>query len=237
MTYRTRNILIAVLLLAVGVIATSAYLKNQADRAARGQDLVQVLVARERIAPGTPAEDLAEGDLVELRKVRADDQVAGAVKDATVLGDRAATATIYPGDQIAASKFADTSELPATSQVTGTERLIALPVGRFQTVNGTIEGGDRVDIWASRSNNNDTTTWVVARDVLVSEGPDTSKDTAAGSSSKNQFPAVTFRVSDVVAEQLIWSFAHSDESGLVLAARPAQGATQTKLPGVRSTHE
>jgi Flp pilus assembly protein CpaB len=232
MTYRTRNILVAVLLLAVGVIATSAYLKNQADRAARGQELVQVLVAREQIAPGTPAEDLVEGDMVELRKVRVDDQVDGAVKDAAVLDKRAATATIYPGDQISARKFADTSQLPATSQVTGTERLVSLPVGRFQSVDGTLKGGDRVDIWASRTKSEETTTWVVARDVLISEGPKASAEDAR-SGSKSDFPSITFRVSDVIAEKLIWSFAHSDENGLVLAARPADGATQTKLPGER----
>jgi Flp pilus assembly protein CpaB len=236
MTYRTRNILIAVLLLAVGVIATSTYLKTQADRAARGQKLVEVLVARERIAAGTPADDLVGSDLVELRKVRSDDQVAGAITDAEALGDRAATATIYPGDQISARKFADTSELPATSQVTGTERLIALPVGRFQSVDGTLGTGDRVDIWASRTTNNETTTWVVARDVLVSEGPELGTDQASRSGSKRDFPVVTFRVSDVVAEQLIWSYAHSDDTGLVLAARPAEGAAQTKLKGERVSH-
>jgi pilus assembly protein CpaB len=235
MTYRTRNILIAVLLLAVGIIATSAWLKTQADKAARGQELVEVLVARDRIGAGTPADELVAGDLVELRKVRSDDLVSGAIADAEALDDRAATTTIYPGDQISATKFADTSELPATSQVTGTERLLAMPVGKFQTVDGSLGTGDRVDIWASQTVNNSTKTWVVARDVLITEGPDSSSDdTGSSTGSKNDYPVLTVKVSDVVAEQLIWSFAHSDETGLFMAARPAEGATQTKLTGVRT---
>lgn len=236
MTYRSRNIIVAVLLLAIGVVFTSAYVRSQADRAARGQELVEVLVATQRISTGTPADELVEGKLVEVREIRADDQVAGAVKDASVLEERAATATIYPGDQISARKFTDVSELPVTSQVTGTERLLSLPVGRFQSVDASLKSGDRVDIWASRTVNEVTHTWIAGRDVLISEGPAVSED-ARRTSSKKDNPPITLKVSDVVAERLIWSFVHSDENGLVLAARPAEGATQTRLPGMRTSHE
>jgi hypothetical protein len=58
MTYRLRNILLAVVLAVLAAFLTALYVANYQSRLEKGQEKVKVFVAKTDIPPGTPTASL-----------------------------------------------------------------------------------------------------------------------------------------------------------------------------------
>ena len=77
MTYRVRNVVIAVALAAVAALLTSFYVTSYKRHVQRGQDKVTVLVAKQDIQQGTTGSEAAK--LLGSKQVLRDSVVPGAV--------------------------------------------------------------------------------------------------------------------------------------------------------------
>lgn len=95
----------AVLLAAVGTGLVFLYVNTLDQRVARGQQVVQVLVATGQIAAGTTARAAVDAGLLELRRMPRDAAAPGALSDIAPIQDRAALAPLFPGEQVLAAKF------------------------------------------------------------------------------------------------------------------------------------
>lgn len=149
MKRRIVGIIAAIALAGAGTFVLIAYVGAAEDRALAGERTVDVYVAAKAIERGTPADEI-EGLVDEERvpaKVRADD----AVTDLGDLGERVASSTISPGEQITAARFVETSDLDEFGQVTVPDGLLQLTLSLDpeRAVGGLIKPGSDVAVVAS----------------------------------------------------------------------------------------
>ena len=78
MARRSMLLIVAALIAALGTAMIVLYVKGIDDRATEGQELVEVLTAKESIEAGETVTAAQEAGKFELRKVRLDDMVEGA---------------------------------------------------------------------------------------------------------------------------------------------------------------
>ncbi|MGD9959679.1 Flp pilus assembly protein CpaB [Nocardioides sp.] len=101
---------VAAIIAALGTLLVFLYVNGADDRAAEPFETVDVLRAVKVIAPGETVEDAQAAGKFELQPVPKNQVLAGSLADTTSLEGKVATTTIYPGEQIIASKFGGTAE-------------------------------------------------------------------------------------------------------------------------------
>ncbi len=101
---------VAAIIAALGTLLVFLYVNGADDRAAAPFDTVDVLRAVKVIAPGEAVEDAQAAGKFELQPVPKNQVLAGALADTTSLEGKVATTTIYPGEQIIASKWGGSAE-------------------------------------------------------------------------------------------------------------------------------
>lgn len=149
MKRRIVGVLTAIVLAAMGTLVLVAYVNSAEDRALAGEKTVNVLVASKPIERGTAASDITgrvKSEKVPV-KVRAD----GAVKDLKTLGDKVASVTVLPGEQIVSGRFVAPGELESVGQVSVPDGYLQVTVSLTpdRAVGGLIEPGSTVGILAS----------------------------------------------------------------------------------------
>jgi pilus assembly protein CpaB len=102
---RVLGLVAAFVLAAFGTIAIVAYVNGAEDRAIAGQQIVKVLVVKDDVAAGTPAEDL--GDRVSLEEVSEKVKAEGAVTTVTSLEGKVAGTNLVPGEQLVEQRFVE----------------------------------------------------------------------------------------------------------------------------------
>lgn len=125
MNRRVLGLILAIALALVGTIAIVAYVNGAEDRALEGQKVVKVLVVKDEVPAGTPAEDL--GDRVELETIAAKVKAEGAVTTVTALEGKVASATLVPGEQLVKQRFIE----PTAYRARGAA--VEVPSGLLQT--------------------------------------------------------------------------------------------------------
>src|SRR5436305_11783253 len=189
MTYRVRNIGIAVALAAVAALLTSFYLTNYKRHVQRGEDHVTVLVAKHDIPAGTAGSGVSgarSATEVPRRSI-----VPGAISSPDEIKDKVASQETFAGEQVTNSRFSSVAESGIQGQLKGTMRAYQVTGDGNQTLAGTLKDNDRVDVVATfnykwvdfhggRSQASDTLTAsrVVLRDIRVLKAP---QGPAAGS--------------------------------------------------------
>jgi Flp pilus assembly protein CpaB len=223
MTYRVRNIGIAVALAAVAALMTSFYVTNYKRHVQRGEDHVTVLVAKHDIPAGTAGADVA-GDLSATQVPRRS-VVPGAISSPDEIKDKVATQQTFAGEQVTTSRFSSVAESGIQGQLKGTMRAYQVTGDGNQTLAGTLKDNDRVDVVATfnykwvdfhggRSQASDTLTAsrVVLRDIRVLKAP---QGPAAGSKLTGgvdeKFP-VLLAVTDSQAQKLLFIVGNSSQS-------------------------
>src|SRR2546421_10886051 len=103
MTYRVRNIGIAVALAAVAALMTSFYVTNYKRHVQRGEDHVTVLVAKHDIPAGAAGSDVA-GDLSATQGPRRSG-VPGPISSPAEIKDQVASQTVSARGQATANRF------------------------------------------------------------------------------------------------------------------------------------
>jgi Flp pilus assembly protein CpaB len=170
MTYRLRNILVAVALALVAALLTSFYVTNYQRNVTRDETNVEVFVATRDIPVGTSGADLARKGLLEKSEIVRRTVVPGAISNPDQLADLVAVQPVYAGEQVSTRRFATPAERGIRAQIKGTMRAIQVPGDSHQLLAGTLRAGDRIDVVASLKLGDDegaSATRVVLRDIEV----------------------------------------------------------------------
>lgn len=196
MTYRLRNIIVAVVLALVAALLTSFYVTNYQRTVRQDETNVPVFVAAKDIPVGTAGADLARGGMLTKADVVKRSVVPGAITDPAQLDRLVASQQILAGEQVTTRRFATPSEQGVSAQLKGTMRALQVPGDANQLLAGTLKTGDRIDIVASLKvspDRDEFATRIVLRDIEVLQSP-TSAGTdvkLAGASSLSALLAVT----------------------------------------------
>jgi Flp pilus assembly protein CpaB len=214
MTYRLRNIAIAVVLAVLAAVIVSFYVKQQKQDLQRGQTLTAVYVAKEDIPAGTPGSEIESK--VERVEVAKDASAPGAIVRPEDLEGKVSTEQIYANEQVSLLRFANPTEQGVRAKLSGTLRAVQVPGDEHQLLSGTLNDGDRVDVVANlkyklvnfgRSGGGDAqenvATRTVLRDVLVIQATVSSGDSKRLSAdSQNKF--VLLALTDAQSQKLFF---------------------------------
>ncbi|MCL4292955.1 MAG: Flp pilus assembly protein CpaB [Acidimicrobiia bacterium] len=138
----------ALLMAAVGTFALMAYVQSAKDKAVAGERMVTVLVAKEKIAQGTPVSKL--GAAVKRTEVPAKVRAEGAVTSLDSLKGRVAATDLLAGEQIVAARFVTPDQARSGSVDVPSKLLqVSVALSAERMVGGTVAPGDTVAVFAS----------------------------------------------------------------------------------------
>ena len=233
MTYRLRNILIAVALAVFAALLTSYYVTSYERNVNDDANPETVFVASKDITPGTAGEDVVAS--FEEKKIPHGDVIPGAIADREDVKGKVSTQWIYSGEQVSLRRFAESGQGGIRAELTGNLRAFQIEGDRNQTLAGTLKKGDRVDVVAAFAykvgnvSTSLTASRVVLRDILVLQAPPAGSGGDLGSAGSDRMP-VMLLVTDTQAPKLefvITSVKTGPSSGVVgwnLQLRPVAKA-------------
>jgi Flp pilus assembly protein CpaB len=149
MTYRLRNILIALALAIVAALLTTFYVANYKKHVQRQQATVTVVVATKDIPIGLTGPEILKGHYLTTDSVGRTSVVPGALSDPNQIESQVATEPIYSGEQVTARRFGAQAETGVSGQISDVYRVLQLPGDPNQLLAGTLQAGDHVDILAN----------------------------------------------------------------------------------------
>jgi Flp pilus assembly protein CpaB len=224
MTYRVRNIGIAVALAAVAALMTSFYVTNYKRHVQRGEDHVTVLVAKHDIPVGTAGSDVA-GDLTATEVPRRS-VVPGAISNPDEIKDKVASQTVFAGEQVTTSRFSSVSQTGIQGQLKGTMRAYQIKGDQNQLLAGTLKTGDHVDLVAALPGKRDDAilSRVVLRNLKVLQAPAAPAPGSKLTGSLEQNASTILAMTDNQAQkfELVLAATNDSPNGITwhLALRP-----------------
>jgi Flp pilus assembly protein CpaB len=225
MTYRIRNILIAVGLALVAMMLTLFYVTNYKRSVQKSASSVQVYVASRDIPAGTAGSDVVRGKTLKVETVQRRDVVPGAISNPDQISSLVSTAPIYAGEQVTVRRFSDVAAQGIRSQLKGTMRAVQVAGDPNQLLAGTLQAGDHVDLVANLRLNSESTaaaTRIVLRDLTVLTGPSDASKLSQQSSGSD---SVILAVSDTQVQRLFFVMKNADWT---LELRPVLNAADSK---------
>jgi Flp pilus assembly protein CpaB len=206
MTYRLRNILIAVVLALFAALLTSFYVTNYQRNVDKDKHKVPVFVAVRDIPPGTPGDDVLAS--LKETQVPRENLSPGAVAEKSDLHGKVSTQWIYQDEQVTLRRFVDQRAGGVRAEIKGTQRAFQIAGDAQQVLAGTLKKGDHVDLVATfgykagSSTVEYTASRIVLRDLIVLNPP---RGPAAGSKLtsglNDRFP-IMLKVTDAQAPKL-----------------------------------
>jgi Flp pilus assembly protein CpaB len=226
MTYRLRNITIAIALALVAALLTSYYVSNYQKNVRADETNVVVYTAARDIPAGTPGERAVKQGLLAKTELVRRSVVPGSISDPAQLEGLVAVEAVYAGEQITTRRFAAPSEQGIHAQLKGPQRAIAISGNQQQVLAGVLRDGDRIDLVATFSAPESGQlhfTRVVLRDVEVLRAP-ASGATAENITTEDGY-AIVLKVTDTQVQKLHWVTSNAKEWHLEL--RPVADATDS----------
>lgn len=208
-------LVLAAVIAALGTMLVWLYVRGAEGRAQEQFESVNVIVARQDIAPGETFAAASQAGKFEKKAVPANTVLTGAQQDLQGLDGEVALTTIYAGEQVTDAKWGGTGDVDVTSKV------IAIPKGKMavtvnltdpQRVAGFVQPGSEVAVFLSVEDGQPSK-WArtLLRRVTVLGVGDTStvtatKTTAEGESTTQPIPQtlVTLAVDQKQGERLQW---------------------------------
>ena len=143
------GVIAAVALAAVGTTVLVGFVRGAEDRALAGQETVEVLVVRENIERGTPADQI--GASVVSERIPAKVMANGSVVNLEDLDGQVATVDLIAGEQLVAGRFIELAQLEAEGAIEVPEGLqqVAISLSPDRAVGGQIRPGDTVGLFAT----------------------------------------------------------------------------------------
>jgi Flp pilus assembly protein CpaB len=247
MTYRVRNIGIAVVLAAVAALFTSFYVTNYKRNVQEGEENVTVFVAARDIPAGTSGAKLTQSEMISKKEIARRSVSPGAISDVDQVRELIAASPVYAGEQITTRRFRPVEERGVRAQISGNMRAIQVPGEQHQLLAGTLDSGDRVDVVASikykladvspqaaaagnRGDIERVASRVVLRDLLVLRAP-AEPDVGSRVAGRENF-SVLLAVTDSQAQKLFFVLKNGEWS---LQLRPVTDAQDS--PGSVETIE
>jgi pilus assembly protein CpaB len=238
---RTVLLIAAVLVAALGTALVYLYVQSIDERARKGEEAVEVLVATANIAAGTTGEQAAEAGSIDRRTVTASSVAPGAIASIEPIANLVALGPIFPGEQILQAKFGP----PGTrTQLALDEGTIAMSVQLSDParVAGFVDAGTDVAIFMSGSSQSGDgqaqpfTRTLLDRVRVIAKGQETvvNQETEDGGQTvTEQIPTaiLTLGVTQEQAQKII--FAQS-QGELYLGLLNADSAVDLAAPGTTS---
>jgi pilus assembly protein CpaB len=204
MTYRLRNIVIALALALVAFMLTSFYVRQQRQDFKEKQAPTKVFVATEDIDVGTPGSEVS--GLLEEREVARENVVPGAIVSHDDVDGKVVTEKIYAGEQVTQLRFSSPSEQGIRAKISGNMRALQVAGDEHQLMEGTLKEGDHVDVvgtWDALPGEGKVSR-IILRDVLVlrsvTNAAVAEKITEGEAPAKNVILAIT----DAQSQKLFW---------------------------------
>jgi len=235
MTYRVRNIVVAVVLAALAGALTLVYVVNYKRHVQHGENKVNVLVAARDIPAGTTGSEVVEQHMFKTLAVPRRTLVPGWVGNAGQLQKQVATAQIYEGEQVTLRRWAPPREQGIRSHLRGIERGIQIAGDQNQVLAGTLKDGDYVDVVGSwKTLDGRVVSRVILRNLYVLKAPESVAATAKLGPTDES--SVQLRVTDVQSLKLKWIMENGESQNGTrfwhLELRPPAKSTDS-----RNTHE
>jgi pilus assembly protein CpaB len=207
MTYRLRNIAIAIALAALAAVLTSFYVSQYKQDLKKGQEPTAVWVATEDIAEGSTGAEVA--DSLEKRDIAKEHVVPGAIVNPSDVAEKVVTEKIYAGEQVTTLRFRSPTEQGVRATLTGNLRAIQVPGDEHQLLSGTLREGDKVDVvgtWNHPEIQTNHFARTILRDILVLRGVVTSAATEKITEGGPNAPeaSVMLALTDAQAQKLFW---------------------------------
>jgi pilus assembly protein CpaB len=224
MTYRIKNVALAVALALVAALMVTFYVSNYKKDVQQAEETVKVWVASQNIPEGTSGEKVVEAGLLEETEVARKTVAPGAVSSPTQLEGTVATQAVYAGEQVSTLRFQPVEERGVRAQLTGALRAFQVPGDANQLLAGTVKEGDHVDVignWKFPESGQDHVTRVVLRDILVLKGASTQTPGPKLAAPEGML-SVLLALTDAQARKLFFVYRNGDWA---LALRPPDKAT------------
>jgi Flp pilus assembly protein CpaB len=215
MTYRLRNIGIAIVLAVVAALLTTFYVTNYKRSVQHGEENVPVYVATHDIALGTSGADVAQGGGLRVEQVPRRSVVPGAISQPDQIADKIAVEPVYAGEQVSTQRFRSVQEQGIQAQLKGNLRALEVPGSATQLLNGTLKDGDRVDVvgtWLMPEHSQNHVSRVVLRNLLVLKAPETNTVSSKLSSNPNEGFTVMLALTDSQATKFWWTVQNAEWS-------------------------
>ena len=177
MTYRLRNIVLAVGLAALAALLTSFYVANYKRTVQQDEASVTVYVAAKEIKAGTPGSDVVDLSMFRSEKVARRSVVQGAITNPSQVQDLVATETVFEGEQLSLNRFKPVEAAGVRAELKGNLRAVQVDGNGNSLLLGTLKRGDHVDLVATfkiereSSDKEEHVSRVVLRNLLVLKGP------------------------------------------------------------------
>ena len=227
MSYRVRNIGIAVALAVLAALLTIFYVTNYKHSVQSGEELVPVYVAAGEIPVGTSGSEVSDRNLLKPVEVARRNVVPGAISKPEQIQQLVATEKVYEGEQVTLNRFRPLGEQGVQAQLKGRLRALQVPGSEHQLLLGTLKTGDRVDFVGSLETKGDGMpfTRVVLRDLLVLRAPSNADVESKLTARPDEAYSVLLAVSDAQSQKLFHVVQNGDWA---LELRPVTDAADSK---------
>jgi Flp pilus assembly protein CpaB len=223
MTYRARNILVAVALALVAALLTTFYVTNYKRNVQSGEDTVKVFVAAQDVPAGTPGSELVKKKLLTEENVAKRTVVPGAISDPEQVQRLVLTQPVYAGEQVTARRFGSLQQQGIQAKLKGTLRAFQLPGDQNQLLAGTLKDGDHVDLVAAVKpdpSKDERVTRIVLRDIEVLRAPESPEISGKLTNTSAGNVHVMLAVRDTQVQKLVQVTAPSASNDWSLQLRP-----------------
>jgi Flp pilus assembly protein CpaB len=225
MTYRIRNVLIAVGLALVAMMLTLFYVTNYKRSVQKSTSGVPVYVAAKDLTAETSGADIVKQHDLRVETVQKRDVVPGAISSPSDIAGLVLSAPVYAGEQVTLRRFSDAAAQGIRSQLKGTLRAVQVAGDPNQLLAGTLVAGDHVDLVANLRidpNSTATATRIVLRNLTVLTAP---SDPALGKvSTPSGSSSAILAVTDTQVQRLFFVMKNADWT---LELRPVVGAVDS----------
>ena len=218
MTYRVKNITIAVALALVAALLTSFYVTNYQRNVRQDETNVPIWVAKGDIPAGTTGAAIERKGLLEKSEIVRRSVVPGAISNPDQVAELVTSQPIYAGEQISTRRFSTPSQRGIKAQLTGVQRAIALPGDENQLLVGTLKAGDKVDLVATFAVGGSTgpnVSRIVLRDIEVLRAPSGGAGEKITEARDGGFSTM-LKVTDTQVQKLAWVFTAAEHWHLEL---------------------
>ena len=226
MTYRLRNVAIAIGLALVAMLLTLFYVMNYRRSVQHEQATVHVYVAAHNIVQGTSGADIARTHALKVVSVARKNVVPGAIADPSEVANLVVTQPLYAGEQVTLRRFADVKAEGIVGQLKGTMRAVQVPGDGNQLLTGTIKAGDHIDLVANlalstgaQGTAEGRATRIVLRDLTVLQTDGLSPNPATSVGAQH---SVILAVTDTQVQRLFYVLKNADWT---FELRPAINST------------
>ena len=225
MTYRIRNLVVAIGLALVAMLITLLYVTNYKRSVQHSNASVQVYVAAHDSQAGAAGSDLVKRHDLKVETVQRRDVVPGAISTPDQIDNLVLAAPLFAGEQVTLRRFTDVAAQGIRAQLKGTMRAVQVSGDPNQLLSGTLHAGDHVDLVANLRLASDSAvnaTRIVLRDLTVLTGPE---DSTVAKVSTGGSTSIIVAVTDTQVQRLFFVLKNADWT---LELRPVVDASDSR---------